>query len=162
MKERYPESELIEAVRSSTSIRQVLSKLGLAEAGGNYSIVKRRIQRLGISTAHFNGQGWRKGISKPVIIARPLSDLLQRGTHFQSYKLKKRLFAEGLKTPRCESCLKTEWLGRPIALELDHINGDSTDNRIENLRILCPNCHALTSTYRGRKLAKCRDETAPS
>ena len=162
MKERYPESEFIEAVRSSTSIRQVLSKLGLVEAGGNYSIVKRRIHTLGISTAHFDGQGWRKGINKPVVIARPLSDLLQQGIHFQRYKLKKRLFAEGLKTPKCESCLNTEWLGKPIALELDHINGDSTDNRIENLRILCPNCHALTSTYRGKKLAKCRDETAPS
>src|ERR1044072_6616141 len=129
MRERYPESELIEAVRSSTSIRQVLSKFGLAEAGGNYSIVKRRIQTLGISTAHFNRQGWRKGTNKPVVIARPLSHLLKQGTHFQSDILKKRLFAEDQKTPKCESCLKTEWLGKPVALELAHINGNSTDNR---------------------------------
>ena len=92
MKERYTETELVEAVRNSTSIRQVLLKIGLVEAGGNYSIIKRRIHRLGISTAHFNGQGWRKGLKKPVFIARPLSDLLREGTHFQSYKLKKTTF----------------------------------------------------------------------
>jgi hypothetical protein len=162
MEERYADSELINAVHSSTSIRQVLSKLGLAEAGGNYSIIKRRIQRLGLSTSHFNGQGWRKGLKTPIVPAKPITDLLREGTCFQSYKLKKRLFAAGLKIPKCENCLSTEWLGKPIPLELDHINGESTDNRIENLRILCPNCHALTSTYRGKKLAKRRDETAPS
>ena len=162
MNRKYPDSELIEAVRSATSIRQVLSKLGRAEAGGNYSIIKRRIQELGLSTAHFNGKGWRQGQTAPVVPAKPISQLLQRESHFQSYKLKRRLFAEGLKIPKCDSCLGTEWMGKPIPLELDHINGDSTDNRIENLRILCPNCHALTDTYRGRKLAKCRDETAPS
>jgi hypothetical protein len=162
MKKRYTDSELIEAVQSSTSIRQVLSKLGLVEAGGNYAIVKRRAQSLGLNSSHFKGQGWRKGRLKPVVPAKPLSELLQRGTPFQTYKLKRRLFAEGLKEQRCESCLSTEWLGKPIPLELDHINGDSTDNRIDNLRILCPNCHALTDTYRGKKLAKCRDETAPS
>lgn len=159
---RCTDLQLIEAVQSSTSIRQVLEKLGLAEAGGNYSIVKRRIQGLGLSTAHFKGQGWKKGNASPLVPAKPISEILRKGTNVQSYKLKKRLFAEGLKEKMCESCLLTEWLGRSIPLELDHINGDGTDNRIENLRILCPNCHALTETYRGKKLAKCRGETAPS
>jgi hypothetical protein len=161
MKARYTQAQLIEAVQTSTSIRQVLSKLGLVEAGGNYSVVRHRIRRLGLSTDHFTGQGWRKGTHVPCFPASPLSKLLQTGTRVQSYKLKKRLFAEGLKVRRCDWCGNTEWLGQPIPLELDHINGDQTDNRIENLRILCPNCHALTQTYRGKKLAKCRDETAP-
>jgi len=158
----YSDLKLVEAVRSSTSIRQVLAKLGLAEAGGNYSIVKRRIGQLGIETSHFSGQAWKRGNHNPVVPARPISEILQKGVVFQSYKLKKRLFEEGLKERKCEKCSSTEWLGKPMPLELDHINGDSTDNRIENLRILCPNCHALTETYRGKKLAKCRDETAPS
>lgn len=159
---RYSDLQLIEAVQSSTSVRQVLEKLGLAEAGGNYSIVKRRIQRLKISTVHFKGQGWKKGDKSPLVPAKSLSDILRKGSNVQSYKLKKRLFAEGLKDKKCESCTLTKWLEKQIPLELDHINGDASDNRIENLRILCPNCHALTETYRGKKLAKRRDETAPS
>lgn len=159
---RYSDLQLIEAVRSSNSIRQVLEKIGLAEAGGNYSIVKRRIQRLELSTVHFTGQGWKKGNKSPLVPAKSLSEILRKGSNVQSYKLKKRLFAESLKDQQCESCFLTRWLEQPIPLELDHINGDASDNRIENLRILCPNCHALTETYRGKKLAKRRDETAPS
>ena len=162
MRCKYTETQLREAVQASTSIRQVLAKLGLAEAGGNYSIVKSRIQRLELNTSHFTGRGWRKGNPKPVVSAKPISELLQEGISFQSFKLKKRLFAENLKERKCEMCETEEWLGQPVPLELDHINGNSTDNRLANLRILCPNCHALTATYRGRKLAKCRDETAPS
>jgi HNH endonuclease len=162
MKRRYTDAQLIKAVQSSTSIRQVLSKLELVEAGGNYANVNRRIRELGVATEHFTGQGWKKGNQKPVIPAQPLSLILQKGTVFQSFKLKKRLFAEGFKEKRCERCSQSEWQGQPIPLELDHINGDTTDNRLVNLRILCPNCQALTETYRGKKLAKRRDETAPS
>lgn len=68
-----------------------------------------------------------------------------------SSNLRKRLVAAGLKPPHCEECGLSEWRGRPIALALDHINGDHTDNRLENLRILCPNCHAQTDTWCRRK-----------
>ncbi|MEN3332591.1 MAG: hypothetical protein V7641_1956 [Blastocatellia bacterium] len=162
MRRRYTDDELIKAVQTSVSIRQVLSKLGLVEAGGNYAIISRRIQSLKVNTSHFTGKGWRGGSRTAVVSAKPISEILQKGVVYQSFKLKRRLFLEGLKAQRCERCFGREWLGQPIPLELDHINGDPTDNRIENLRILCPNCHALTETYRGKKLAKCRDETAPS
>ncbi len=65
-----------------------------------------------------------------------------------------RLFKEGIKKEQCENCNNTHWLNKKIPLELDHINGNNTDNRIENLRILCPNCHALTLTYRGKNKKK--------
>jgi hypothetical protein len=158
----YTDAQLTDAVAQATSIRQVLARLGLAQAGGNYAVVKRRIKSLQLDTSHFSGKGWKRGDNRPIVPARPLTELLKAGTSVQSYKLKQRLFAERLKERRCESCETEEWLGQPVPLELDHINGDVTDNRVENLRILCPNCHALTKTYRGKKLAKCRDETAPS
>ncbi len=72
----------------------------------------------------------------------------------KSANLRKRLIAEGLKEARCEICKLDEWLGRPIPLQLDHINGDRTDNRLENLRLLCPNCHAQTDTYCGKNIGR--------
>src|ERR1044071_429689 len=118
MMRRYTDDELIKAVQTSVSIRQVLSKLGLVEAGGNYSIIQRRIQSLNVSTSHFSGKGWRGGSRKPVINPKPISEILQRGIAYQSYKLKRRLFVEGLKAQRCESCFGSEWMGRPIPLSL--------------------------------------------
>ena len=89
-----------------------------------------------------------KGIGKPLY---SLKEILVKGSNFQSYKLKKRLFLANLKPQRCEEC---GWSNRSpdgrLPLELDHINGDSHDNRLENLRVLCPNCHSLKPTHRGR------------
>lgn len=107
---------------------------------------------MGLDTSHFMGQAWRRGMTAPVVPPRPLEELLVDGRLLQTNRLKKRLMADGLKQDRCEICLRDSWNGRPIPLELDHINGRRDDNRLANLRILCPNCHAQTDTYRGRNI----------
>ena len=139
----------------STSVRQVLKKLKLVEAGGNYSQIKKFLELYKIETAHFTGRGWNKGmkgVGKPRV---ELVEILKRNSNFQSFKLKKRLFLAGLKARCCEECgwCQISSDGR-LPLELDHINGDSKDNRLENLRVLCPNCHSLKPTHRGRNRKK--------
>lgn len=149
MSSKYTEEEFIEAVKTSTSIRQVLSKIGVKEAGGNYKVAKDKIKRLNLDTSHFTGMGWLKGQTHKHT-TKPIEYYLTEDSYHQSYKLKLRLIAEGIKKHKCECCGITEWMGEPTPIELDHINGNNRDNRLENLRILCPNCHAQTDTYRGK------------
>ena len=144
------------AARKSRSIRQVLSHLGLKEAGGNYSQIKKYLTLCEIDTTHFKGRGWNKGLKGIATTPRiPIENILVKNSTFQSHKLKIRLYKSGLKQPRCEECgwAKESEDGR-IPLELDHINGDASDNRLNNLRILCPNCHSLKPTHRGRNLGQ--------
>ena len=152
MKKRsWTEEQLREAVKVSHSIRQTLGRLGLKEAGGNYFQIRKYLDFYKIDYSHFTGSGWNKGmrgIGKPRV---SLEKILVSNGNFQSFKLKKRLFAAKIKFPQCEEC---GWKERSedgrLPLELDHINGDVHDNRLENLRILCPNCHSLKTTHRGR------------
>jgi hypothetical protein len=144
----YTDADFIEAWTTSGSIRQVLGKLGLVEAGGNYACAKKRADALGLTKEHMHGQSWNKG--KKVGPKRPVEEYLSNQRPIQSYKLKNRLLAEGLKQHKCECCGISEWNGQPAPIELDHIDGNRYNNIIENLRILCPNCHAQTDTYRGK------------
>lgn len=144
----YSDDALMEAVAKSTSIRGVLRELNLAPQGGNYQTVQRHIDRLKLSTAHMTGQGHSKGKSLPP--KTPTEEYLSNERPIGSFRLKNRLLREGYFEHRCSSCGLIEWLGDPIPLELDHINGDSQDNRLNNIRLLCPNCHSLTPTYRGK------------
>lgn len=114
--------------------------------------MKNRIEQLGLDTPRFSGQAWRKGSTAPVVPRRPLEEVLVAGRLVQTSNLKRRLIEEGLKERMCEICRRKEWNEEPIPLELDHVNGRRDDNRLDNLRIVCPNCHAQTSTYRGRNI----------
>lgn len=146
---RFSREVLVQAVRASTSTRQVLERLDVAPYGGNYEVLRRALTRFGIDTSHFKGRGWARG--RVLSPRKPLSAYLHDASPIQSFKLKKRLLREGLLDAKCQRCGLEVWQGVPIPLELDHINGDNQDNRLENLRLLCPNCHALTPTYRSRR-----------
>lgn len=145
---RYTYSDVVTAVAESTSIRQVLIKLGLAPKGGNYATMHRIITRLNLDTSHFLGKRNGKRFKK-----KPLAHYLVSYSTYSGTKLKERLLQEGVKDPVCECCSLHTWRNAPIPLEIHHVNGNSFDHRLSNIQLLCPNCHALTDTYRGRNIS---------
>lgn len=154
-KRKWTDDQFISAVSSSKSYAEVIKKLGLKPAGSNYETVKSKIKELNLNTSHMTGQGWNVKLKFVPNTAQPLSEILVKNSTFKStFNLKNRLLKEGLKEHKCEICKQTEWLGKPIPLELHHINNVKNDLRIENLQILCPNCHAQTDNYRGKQKGK--------
>lgn len=154
---KYTKEQLEIIVAESTSLRQVLNKLNLKEAGGNYANIKARLDKFEIDYSHFTGKAWNKGKSwvKTSIEERLIEDSnYSTGLPYSTSKLKNRLIKENIKEHKCENCNLTEWLFEKINLEIHHINGVSNDNRLENLQLLCPNCHSLTNNYRGKNIRK--------
>ena len=143
-------SDYENAAKASRSIAGMCRYLGLKPCGGNYKIMHNAIKEYGLDISHFTGQGWNTGLQFKPFEAKPIEDILVNDSNYQSHKLKVRLLKEGIKENICERCGLKEWQEFPIPLELHHINGNNTDNRLENLVLLCPNCHALTESYRGK------------
>lgn len=146
---KYNEIFLRKSILESFSLRETLKKLGVSTAGGNYQSLKKAIIFFKINIDHFSGRGHLKG-KKHNFKKRPIESILVYGKLENTYRLKHRLINEGLKKKVCENCLLDCWLNGVIPLELHHIDGDRKNNQMSNLKLLCCNCHALTSNYRGK------------
>jgi 5-methylcytosine-specific restriction endonuclease McrA len=140
------------AFNKSSTFADILSNLGLAKSSRNYKIIQDRlsienIDWSNIRTGLDTNKG-RKFSSKPKI---ELSEILIVGSTFSRNSLKKRLLRESLLKNECYICGQgPEWNNKPLVLQIDHINGIRNDNRLENLRILCPHCHTQTDTFSGK------------
>lgn len=143
---------LREAVLGARSLAEVLRRLHLPVTASAYRALRRSLTHAQIDAADLPGQAWSRG--RRDLKRVPLEELLVVGRARTVGHIKRRLLQEGVLDACCSSCGIREWLGLAAPLELDHINGDRRDNRLENLRLLCPNCHAQTPTYRGRNIGR--------
>ncbi len=151
MRYKITKENLELAVKQSKSIASVCRILNIRPVGGNYRTLRSKFKCWNIDISHFTGQGWNVGLVHKPMKKRPLSEVLVENSDYMNLsKLRIRLINENIKEHRCENCKLTEWMNKPIPLELNHINGINNDNRIENIELLCPNCHAQTSNYRGK------------
>lgn len=141
MRKRYTIDDIINAVKESTTLTDVVRKLGLSVAGGNMETISRKIRQHSIDTSHFNGKNFNKG--KEACNKKPIEFYLTENIVVKSDYLKKRLIKENVFEHKCMLCGLSKWQGRQIPLELHHSNGDRTNNTLENIMIICPNCHKL-------------------
>ena len=157
-KVKYSIEDVAKAVADNLSIAGVLRQLGLRPVGGNYRTIKGIIDRTGIDTSHFTGQGWNVGLTfKPNKGVSDQELFVENSRYKCSWRLREH-YKKVTNIHHCEKCGLESWQGQQIPLEIHHINGINTDNRLENLQLLCPNCHALTNNYRGRARLSARSE----
>lgn len=133
----YTDEDIIAYCKESISYSQVLTRLNLKPAGGNYKNLQKNIKRLDIDISHFKHQAFNQGRE-----FKTFENLIT------SESIKKRLIKK--RSAACEICGISSWCKRPISIELHHIDGDNRNNLEDNLQLLCPNCHSQTDTYRNR------------
>ena len=146
---KYNKEILEKVVRESVSIAEVCRKMDIKPVGGNYKTIKKYIKLYELDDSHFTGQGWNSGENyKHFGKVCSLEEILvENSTYTNTTNIKEKLYKEKLKKRKCEICGIENWNDKKLSFHLDHINGKNMDNRIENIRILCPNCHSQTDTY---------------
>ncbi len=155
---RYVKEEFIEIIKNSRSYSDAVRKLQLNDGHGNRKTVIKYINLYEVDISHFDYKGEQVIFSKKIDLKNVL---IKNSTYNNTVSLKNRLYREGLKQNKCEMCGQgEEWNGAHMSLILDHENGVHNDNRLENLRILCPNCNATLDTHggRNRNINKCKVE----
>ena len=147
---KLSDEQFVELLKKSSTISEVLFKLGYTVKGNSwgYSQVKRRMDDLNLDYSIFKGKSAVIKITKLNNVRK--EDILKENCKHQRTVLRRYIIKNNLIPYKCAICGCTEWQGKTLSLELDHINGINNDNRLENLRFLCPNCHSQTSTYGSR------------
>lgn len=152
---RYTEADARRAIAASFSYSDALRRLGMRPVGGNHATLRRYAQSVWfISTAHFDPYRATRLRARSGDRKLPLDEVMVKDSTYDRGKLKQRLYDEKLKRRVCELCgQRDEWRGKRMSLILDHVNGVADDHRLENLRIVCPNCNATLDTHCGRNVA---------
>jgi len=147
--------ELRKVVKNSESFSQILKHFGLYNKGGNIKTLKRRLEEEEINYSHIP-LGHNSNIGRTFAKEKiPLEEIMTENSMFSRGHLKKRLLKENLIENRCSECGQKEiWNGKKLIMVLDHINGVSNDHRLENLRMLCPNCNSQQKTFAGKRNKK--------
>lgn len=147
---KLSDEQFVELLKKSSTISEVLFKLGYTVKGNSwgYSQVKRRMDDLNLDYSIFKGKSAITKTNKLNNVKK--EDILKENCKHQRIVLRRYIIKNNLIPYKCAICGCTEWQGKTLSLELDHINGINNDNRLENLRFLCPNCHSQTSTYGSR------------
>lgn len=147
---KLSDEQFVELLKKSSTISEVLFKLGYTVKGNSwgYSQVKRRMDDLNLDYSIFKGKSAVIKTNKLNNVRK--EDILKENCKHQRTVLRRYIIKNNLIPYKCAICGCTEWQGKTLSLELDHINGVNNDNRLENLRFLCPNCHSQTSTYGSR------------
>lgn len=152
----HSDEDLAAAVAASISYAEVLRRLGIKQAGGSQAHISRRVKAIGLDTSHFHRRAPNRGKPSPQR-ARPelVLRMLPPGSgRIRTPQLRRALIESGV-LETCDECgRKPEWCDKPLRLVIDHRNGDWLDNRLENLRFLCPNCHSQTATWCRRLSAR--------
>ena len=154
--------ELTIATKTSISYAEVLKKLRLKQSGSMQSRIKNEIKNLGLDISHFTGQSWCRGKNsyQDKRIRKKYTEefIFKENSEVSNKVVKNRLMSNPSFEHKCELCSIKNWYDpfetkiKPVNLELDHINGNERDNRKENLRLICSNCHSFTPTYKGRNI----------
>lgn len=157
MKYNWSKSNIQEAVNKSDSYSETLRLMNIPTSGRNADTLKRKIEEYNIAVSHFTfGNQYKRGTENQKYVKA--SEYLKEGSTIKPSKLKLKLIKEGIKQNICENpdcpCKDGMWLNKVLVCQLHHINGDETDNRLENLMMLCPNCHSQTENYCGNAVEK--------
>lgn len=156
---QYTKEWLEELCAESYSYSEVLRKAGRKPGGGSNETLKKKILEYNIDVSHFTGRSWQKRPDyEPRVGTKEkysLEEVFKEHSTISQKVLRGYVERHKVIPYKCSNCgCDGHWQNGVISLELDHINGDNTNNLIENLRYLCPNCHALTETYRGKNKGK--------
>jgi len=148
---KWTDNDLIEAVKESNTFAEVIRKLKLSNYGANSRTIKKYIAKLSLSAAHFLTRGEQLKIARSKIKTLTIDQIFSINQVDRKH-VKNTILENNLVAYECANCHITSWQGQELSLHLDHINGINNDNRLENLRFLCPNCHSLTDSYCGKNL----------